>query len=93
MPVRVVYRSGLLATLSHPDARLWLADHVDGRSVVDGTCGVMNLFCMSEHLEAWRAANPAEPGQALTIAQATETGRELWGSLLGVSSPRKGCCP
>ena len=91
--VRVLYRNGEVAGVSHPEARLWLADHVEGRSVVDGTCGVMNLFCTSEHLEAWRGANRTEPGRALTVAEAAEIGREVWGSLLDeVATPREGCC-
>ncbi len=80
--VRVALRAGAVAEASHPDARLWNAEHVGGRSLAGGTCGLMNLFCSPAHLEAWRSAHPDEPGDVLDLAATLETGRAWWGPLL-----------
>jgi hypothetical protein len=82
VPVRVRFRGGRVAEASHPDARLWNAEHVPGRSMARGTCGFMNLFCSSAHLDAWRAANPDVRGVALDLDGAAVLGRRWWGPLL-----------
>jgi hypothetical protein len=80
-PVRVRFEGGVIVEVSHPDARLWCARHVPGRSMAGGTCGLMNLFCTPEHLAVWQSANPEEPGDAIDLARTIELGREWWGTL------------
>jgi alkylmercury lyase len=80
-PVRVRFARGMLAGSSHPEARLWNARHLPGRSMAGGTCGLMNLFCTPEHLMAWQFTNPDEPGDAIDLAGAIELGHEWWGTL------------
>jgi alkylmercury lyase len=81
-PVRLRFREGVVAEASHPDARLWNADHVPGRSMARGTCGLMNLFCSAGHLDAWRAANPEARGAALDLDASAALGRQWWGPLV-----------
>jgi hypothetical protein len=91
--VTVTFRGGAVAQSSHPQARLWYADHVAGRSVVDGTCRLMNLFCSPEHLEAWRADHPDQRGSPQDLTAAAETGRAWWGPLLeGRPCGQADCC-
>ncbi len=80
--VRVVLAAGAVADASHPDTRLWNAEHVDGRSLAGGTCGLMNLFCSPAHLATWRVGHPDEHGQVLDLVSAVEMGRTWWGPLL-----------
>ncbi len=80
--VRLRLSGGEIAEASHPDARLWNAEHVPGRSMAHGTCGLMNLFCSSGHLDAWLAANPDGRGAAVDLAGACALGRAWWGPLL-----------
>src|SRR5581483_3377736 len=77
--VRVVLRAGAAAEASHPDARLWNAEHQPGRSMAGGTCGLMNLFCTPAHLDAWLGAHPGERGAAVDLAGAAALGRAWWG--------------
>jgi hypothetical protein len=78
-PVQVRFERGTLAWSSHPEARLWSARHVPGRSMAGGTCGLMNLFCTPEHLAAWQSTNPDEPGDAVNLAETMALGRCWWG--------------
>jgi hypothetical protein len=80
--VRLRLGGGEVAGASHPDARLWNAEHLPGRSMAHGTCGLMNLFCSNGHLDAWLAANPNARGAAVDLAGGCALGRAWWGPLL-----------
>jgi alkylmercury lyase len=79
--VQMRFARGVMAEASHPNARLWNARHVRGRSMAGGTCGLMNLFRTPEHLASWQSANHDEPGDAIDLDQAMELGHSWWGAL------------
>jgi hypothetical protein len=42
----------------------------------------MNFFCNEEHLQAWLAKSPNEPGASLSLMEALEVGKAAFGELL-----------
>ena len=42
----------------------------------------MNFFCNEEHLQAWLAKSPNEPGASLSLTEALEVGKAAVGELL-----------
>ncbi len=41
-------------------------------------CSAANLFCSSEHLNAWRASHPGVEGQELDLSEAVKLGHAMW---------------
>jgi hypothetical protein len=56
--------------------------------VAESRCPTISFFCASDHLEAWRKANGQPPGVILSLLEAFEAGREIFGSLLAERSAR-----
>jgi hypothetical protein len=50
--------------------------------VAQSRCPSINFFCASHHLETWRKANGQADGVVLSLNEAFEAGREIFGSLL-----------
>ena len=84
--VRVEFKAGKVVAASHPEARVWDAQRLEGRGAAGPPhCALMNLFCSAEHLAEWRAAHPVEQGQARNLDEVGELGRAEWGD------PHEGC--
>ena len=80
--VRVEFKAGKVMAASHPDARVWDAQRLEGRGTAGPPhCALMNLFCSAEHLAEWRAAHPGEQGRERDLDGVGELGRAEWGEL------------
>lgn len=68
----------------HPgETVVWFPLAVDRcRSVAQSRCPDINFFCSPEHQDAWREGRGWPDGQWMTMAEAFEAGREIFGSLL-----------
>jgi len=78
--VRVEFKAGKVMAASHPAARVWDAERLEGRGTAGPPhCALMNLFCSSEHLAEWRAAHPGEQGRERDLDEVGELGRAEWG--------------
>lgn len=42
-------------------------------------CAAANLFCSSDHLDAWTRANPTVEGKGLDLTEIADLGRTMWG--------------
>lgn len=42
-------------------------------------CAAANLFCNSDHLNAWTATHPTAQGQELTLTETVDLGSAMWG--------------
>ena len=51
-------------------------------SVAESRCPNISFFCTSDQLEAWRKANGQPAGVVLSLLEAFEAGRAIFGSLL-----------
>lgn len=50
--------------------------------VAESRCPDMNFFCSKEHLDTWAKARGNPDGLPMTLTEALEVGREIFGSLL-----------
>ena len=79
--VRVEFKAGKVTNASHPAARVWDAERLEGRGTAGPPhCALMNLFCSAEHLAEWRAAHPGEQGRERDLDEVGELGRSEWGT-------------
>jgi len=58
--------------------------------VAQSRCPNISFFCTSDHLEAWRKANGQPAGVVLSLLEAFEAGRAIFGSLLVQKEVRLG---
>jgi len=56
--------------------------------VAQSRCPNISFFCTSDHLETWWRGNGQPPGLVLSLLEAFEAGREIFGSLLAQPSTR-----
>ncbi len=78
--VTVEFKAGNVVDASHPEARVWDAQRLEGRGTAGPPhCALMNLFCSAEHLAEWTAAHPGEQGQERNLDEVGELGRAEWG--------------
>jgi hypothetical protein len=90
--VALELRGANVVHASHPHARIWEAARLEGRGTAGPPhCALMNLFCSTEHLAAWRAAHPTEQGTERDLAQIVEIGRAEWAYILDSESEICGC--
>ena len=85
VPVRIVTqdRGRALAEVSPPGAVVWLGLRYDGACAANSLCNVTAFFCSDDHLAAWRQGQqPEAPGSRLSIEEALEAGRALFGPSL-----------
>lgn len=89
VPVRIATqdRGRALAEVAPPGAVVWLSLRYDGGCAASSLCSVTAFFCSDGHLAAWRQEQQSEaPGSRLSIAEALEAGRALFGpSLTGAA--------
>jgi len=57
--------------------------------VAQSRCPNISFFCTSDHLETWRKVNGQPPGVLLSLLEAFEAGREIFGSLLAQPNARQ----
>ena len=68
------------------DAWGWLPP-TDCQHVLRDFCAAADLYCDRAHLDAWRAAAGASPGQPHPVAALADLGREAWADCLPTVSP------
>src|SRR5207245_4582469 len=90
--VRVEFKVGKAVAASHPEARVWDAQRLEGHGTTGPPhCALMNLFCSAEHLAVWRAAHPNEPGTERDLKQIADIGSAEWAYILKPESDNCGC--
>ncbi len=80
-PVTVDIDGGLLRS-AHPSTIVVWSSERDGSCVAEARCPLVNFFCDTRHLRAWRATSPQERGASLSIMEALEVGKAAFGALL-----------
>lgn len=89
-PVRITTqeRGRALADVEPTTAVVWLSVHYEGGCAANSLCTATSFFCSDDHLVAWRRQRPAdEPGFRLSIEEALEAGRAIFGpSLAGIGT-------
>ena len=74
-----------------PEAVVWFpSSEGDCCPVAQSRCPNISFFCTSDHLEAWRKANGQPAGVVLSLLEAFEAGRAIFGSLLVEKKVRLG---
>jgi hypothetical protein len=58
--------------------------------VAQSRCPNIGFFCTSDHLETWRKANGQPLGVVISLLEAFEAGRVIFGSLLAQPEPKAG---
>ena len=68
------------AGVPHAEGRtvLWLPTGPCEDDLREQFCSMANLFCDSAHLELWRGGAGHPPGEALTVLEAADLGRQSW---------------
>ena len=83
-PVHLEFKAGEVVHATHPAARVWEADRLEGRGTAGPPhCALMNLFCSAEHLAAWRTAHPDEQGHERDLDGVGKLGLAEWGTSEG----------
>jgi hypothetical protein len=80
-PVTVEVHGGSLQEASPPTTVVWFSER-DGCCVAEARCPVMNFFCHEGHLRAWLTTSPEERGTSLSLQEALQVGRAVFGELL-----------
>jgi mercuric reductase len=92
-PIRIVTRDQgrALARVEPSTAVMWQSVHYDFACAANSLCATTAFFCSDGHLTAWRSARSAdEPGFRLSIEEALEAGRALFGpSLAGLDAAKR----
>lgn len=92
-PIRIVTRDQgrALARVEPSTAVMWQSVHYDGARAANSLRATTAFFCSDGHLTAWRSARSAdEPGFRLSIEEALEAGRALFGpSLAGLDAAKR----
>lgn len=72
-----------LAEIQPSSSVVWLSTAYDGCCAAGSLCTVTNFFCTDDHLAAWQQSRSAdEPGFRLSIEQALEVARAIFGPSL-----------
>jgi mercury(II) reductase len=89
-PVRITTRDRgrALADVSPTAAVVWLSVRYEGGCAANSLCATTVFFCSDDHLSAWRRErSDDEPGFRLSIEEALEAGRAIFGpSLAGIDA-------
>ncbi|MPZ32994.1 MAG: bifunctional organomercurial lyase/mercury(II) reductase MerBA [Rhodospirillales bacterium] len=92
-PIRITTRDRgrALAQVEPPTAVVWLSVRYEGACAANSLCATTAFFCSDDHLSAWRRDRSAdEPGSRLSIEEALEAGRALFGpSLAGLEAAER----
>ncbi|MFB9981573.1 bifunctional organomercurial lyase/mercury(II) reductase MerBA [Mesorhizobium kowhaii] len=89
-PIRITTkdRGRALVDITPVTAVVWLSVRYEGGCAANSLCTATSFFCSDDHLAAWRRAQPAErPGFRLSIEEALQAGRAIFGpSLTGLDT-------
>ena len=89
-PIRITTmdRGRALADVAPATAVVWLSVRYEGARAANSLCTATSFFCSDDHLAAWRRERQAdEPGFRLSIEEALEAGRAIFGpSLAGIDT-------
>ena len=89
LPVEIEARPEQLTRYLPPEGVVWFPTSEDECCpVAESRCPNISFFCTSDHLEVWRKANGQPAGVVLSVLEAFEAGREIFGSLLVEPSAR-----
>ena len=92
-PIRITTqdRGRALADVAPTTAVVWLSVRYEGACAANSLCAKTAFLCSDDHLAAWRQARQSdEPGFRLSIEEALEAGRAIFGpSLAGVSASER----
>jgi alkylmercury lyase len=80
-PVTVEVHGGSLQEALPQATVVWFSER-DGCCVAEARCPVMNFFCHEGHLRAWLTTSPEERGTSLSLQEALQVGRAVFGELL-----------
>jgi len=80
-PVHVDIDGGLLQRAYPSTSVVWRSAR-DGCCHAEVRCPLTNFFCEEAHLQAWRVTSPQESGTRLSLAEALEVGKAVFGALL-----------
>jgi hypothetical protein len=80
-PVTVEVHGGSLQRAFPLTTVVWFSER-DGCCVAEARCPLMNFFCHEGHLHAWRTTSPDERGTALSVREAVDVGKAVFGELL-----------
>jgi Alkylmercury lyase len=80
-PVTVEVHGGSLQGASPPTTVVWFSER-EGCCVAETRCPLMNFFCHEGHLHAWLITFPDEQGTALSVREALDVGKAVFGELL-----------
>ena len=72
---------GLLRQAEPMPTVVWFSAR-DGCCVAEARCPLINFYCEAGHLQRWRAEHAHELGTALTLMDAVEVGKAIFGELL-----------
>jgi alkylmercury lyase len=78
-------RGTSISEVSPADAVVWYECSY-GESAASSCCPSIAFFCSQDHLQVWKAQNPDANGMQLTINEALEVGRAIFGPVLRTSS-------
>lgn len=89
-PIRIITqdRGRALADVAPGTAVVWLSVRYEGGCAANSLCTATSFFCSDDHLAAWHRERSAdEPGFRLSIEEALEAGRAIFGpSLAGIDA-------
>lgn len=92
-PIRITTRDRgrALAQVEPRSAVMWQSVRYEGACAANSLCATTAFFCSDDHLSAWRRERSAdEPGFRLSIDEALEAGRALFGpSLAGLDAAQR----
>jgi mercuric reductase len=92
-PIRITTRDRgrTLADVAPATAVVWLSVRYEGACAANSLCTATSFFCSDDHLAAWRQERQSdEPGFRLSIEEALEAGRALFGpSLAGLDAAER----
>ena len=89
LPVEIEARPEQLTRYLPPEAVVWFPTSEDDCCpVAQSRCPNISFFCASHHLEAWCKVNGQADGIVLSLLEAFEAGREIFGLLLAEPSAR-----
>ena len=77
-PVKVGIHEGLIRQAEPSTTVVWFSER-DGCSVAEARCPLINFFCEEAHLQQWLGERPSERGTVLTLTEAVEAGKAIFG--------------